>query len=174
MGYRWYNPSTGRFWTRDPQGYDGGINLYAFCRNNPVNHSDPMGLQGEVSSGVNAVTEAEQAARNLKAAQAVIGAEQVGKVAAGTAARRMGVSTAVRFLAVDAALPITILTYLPDAYHFGEHLANNMFDYPLVTCSDPSFWKIYEHALKNCFVAGTLVAMADGTYKPIEQLNIGD
>ena len=35
MGYRWYNPSIGRFWTRDPQGYEGGINLYAFCRTIP-------------------------------------------------------------------------------------------------------------------------------------------
>ena len=46
MGYRWYNPALGRFWTRDPQGYAGGINLYAFVRNNPVMRADPMGLDG--------------------------------------------------------------------------------------------------------------------------------
>ena len=45
MGYRWYNPALGRFWTRDPQGYAGGINLYAFVRNNPVMRADPLGLQ---------------------------------------------------------------------------------------------------------------------------------
>ena len=29
-------PSIGRFITRDPVGYEGGINLYAYCGNNPV------------------------------------------------------------------------------------------------------------------------------------------
>jgi RHS repeat-associated protein len=44
LGYRFYSPATGRFLTRDPIGYDGGINLYAYTRNNPVNNADPLGL----------------------------------------------------------------------------------------------------------------------------------
>jgi RHS repeat-associated protein len=44
MGHRYYDPGTGRFLTRDPIGYDGGINVYAYCENNPINHIDPMGL----------------------------------------------------------------------------------------------------------------------------------
>jgi len=28
MGHRYYSPGTGRFLTRDPKGYGGGINLY--------------------------------------------------------------------------------------------------------------------------------------------------
>ena len=43
-GLRYYDPSVGRFITRDPIGYDGGINLYAFCGNNPVMGADPTGL----------------------------------------------------------------------------------------------------------------------------------
>ena len=41
--HRFYDPAAGRFVTRDPIGYDGGINLYGYTGNNPVNESDPDG-----------------------------------------------------------------------------------------------------------------------------------
>jgi RHS repeat-associated protein len=44
MGYRHYDAHSGRFLTRDPIGYAGGINLYSYVGNNPVNFSDPSGL----------------------------------------------------------------------------------------------------------------------------------
>jgi RHS repeat-associated protein len=43
-GYRYYNPSTGRWLSRDPLGEDGGRNLYGFVRNNPLNRVDFLGL----------------------------------------------------------------------------------------------------------------------------------
>ena len=46
-GLRYYDPSVGRFLTRDPIGYEGGINLYTFCGNNPVNHIDPGGTEDD-------------------------------------------------------------------------------------------------------------------------------
>ena len=45
--WRYYDPATGRFLTRDPIGYEGGINLYAYVKNDPVNFVDPLGLQQE-------------------------------------------------------------------------------------------------------------------------------
>ncbi len=42
--YRLYNPSTGRWPSRDPIGEKGGHNLYAFVRNNPVSRFDILGL----------------------------------------------------------------------------------------------------------------------------------
>ena len=42
--YRYYDPVTGRYLTPDPAGYDKGLNLYAFCWDDPVNLSDPQGL----------------------------------------------------------------------------------------------------------------------------------
>ena len=41
---RWYDPRTGRWLSKDPLGIAGGLNLYEFCANNPVNFIDPDGL----------------------------------------------------------------------------------------------------------------------------------
>jgi len=42
---RHYSPKLGRFLQNDPIGYDGGMNLYEYCGSDPVNFSDPLGLQ---------------------------------------------------------------------------------------------------------------------------------
>ncbi len=41
---RWYDPDLGRFISEDPLGLAGGVNSYAYVRNNPVNRKDPFGL----------------------------------------------------------------------------------------------------------------------------------
>ena len=43
-GYRYYDPSTGRWLNRDPIGERGGLNLYANCRNDVINCVDWLGL----------------------------------------------------------------------------------------------------------------------------------
>jgi RHS repeat-associated protein len=40
---RYYDPSAGRFLTRDPIGYNGGVNLYSYVKDNPVMYTDPLG-----------------------------------------------------------------------------------------------------------------------------------
>ena len=42
-GYRFYAPDLGRWMNRDPLGEAGGINLYGFVQNDPVNWVDPEG-----------------------------------------------------------------------------------------------------------------------------------
>jgi RHS repeat-associated protein len=42
--HRAYNPSLGRWMSRDPIGERGGLNLFAYVGNNPVKFRDPMGL----------------------------------------------------------------------------------------------------------------------------------
>jgi RHS repeat-associated protein len=43
---RWYDPQIGRFISEDPIGFEGGdINFFTYVANNPVNDSDPSGLQ---------------------------------------------------------------------------------------------------------------------------------
>jgi len=41
---RWYDPSLHRFVSEDPIGIEGGINLYSYVENDPVNAADPSGL----------------------------------------------------------------------------------------------------------------------------------
>jgi RHS repeat-associated protein len=40
---RYYDPKLGRFLSEDPTGLAGGINLYAYAGNDPVNFTDPAG-----------------------------------------------------------------------------------------------------------------------------------
>ena len=44
--YRAYDAETGRWLSRDPIEEAGGLNLYAYCVNDPLNCVDPFGLQG--------------------------------------------------------------------------------------------------------------------------------
>src|SRR5262245_28369400 len=45
-----YDPNSGRFVSRDPIGFASGeVNLYLYCGNNPVNATDPSGLQQQGS-----------------------------------------------------------------------------------------------------------------------------
>ncbi len=49
---RFYNPVTGRWLSQDPLGFGGGdYNLYRYVANNPINHTDPSGLQSIIHYG---------------------------------------------------------------------------------------------------------------------------
>jgi RHS repeat-associated protein len=43
MRARWYDSELGRFLSEDPIGITGGLNLYAFAGNDPINGRDPFG-----------------------------------------------------------------------------------------------------------------------------------
>ncbi|MCF7855316.1 MAG: DUF2778 domain-containing protein [Candidatus Pacebacteria bacterium] len=50
---RWYDPTTGRWLSKDPIGISGGLNQYVFCGNNPVNFVDPFGTYERFSLKLN-------------------------------------------------------------------------------------------------------------------------
>ena len=51
MGARYYDARLKRFLSKDPVGFGGGLNLYAYAAGNPVFFTDPLGLCAEQSSG---------------------------------------------------------------------------------------------------------------------------
>ncbi len=48
---RHYSPAWGRFLQTDPIGYNGGNHLYAYVGNDPLNGSDPTGLDTQIMIG---------------------------------------------------------------------------------------------------------------------------
>ncbi len=46
--HRYYDPALGRWLTRDPIGYGGGVNLYGYCGNEPIGRGDDQGLDSYV------------------------------------------------------------------------------------------------------------------------------
>jgi RHS repeat-associated protein len=49
---RYYDPGQGRWLTRDPIGFAGGINLYGYVGNDPMDGIDPLGLQEEAGKPI--------------------------------------------------------------------------------------------------------------------------
>jgi RHS repeat-associated protein len=67
---RHYNPAWGRFLQADPIGYGGGINLYAYVRNDPLNLIDPFGRAALASLGELSPTFYQGISRNTQTALA--------------------------------------------------------------------------------------------------------
>ena len=63
-GYRYYDPLTGRWPSRDPIEEEGGINLYGFVGNDGVNRRDLLGLV-EVTQGDNQTKKDQRAGTGL-------------------------------------------------------------------------------------------------------------
>jgi hypothetical protein len=51
LTHRFYDPENGQFLTKDPIGYEGGINLYGYVGDNPANWADPEGYAKTYGSG---------------------------------------------------------------------------------------------------------------------------
>ena len=107
--HRYFDPRTGRYLTPDPIGLDGGINLYTYVENDPVNWVDPYGLFLDSTGAYTgaATIAAETTGVSVAAAS---GAIAVG-AAAGVGAY-YGTPTALEYYGLDIALQVRAETIL--------------------------------------------------------------
>ena len=71
--YRAYNPSFGRWISRDPI-TENSTSLYSYVQNDPVRQTDVFGLEGGVSTAISVVQEGAQDALNVGPANTVAAA----------------------------------------------------------------------------------------------------
>ena len=114
---RYYDSATGRFLTRDPIGYLGGINLYTYTQNNPVNFADPLGTTEQPCNPPPSCADAmkardaciQDAVVNAEIQNAVAGALLVVAVVACTAAAA-GLSPLGSILCIKVAFSVYGIT----------------------------------------------------------------
>ena len=154
MVNRYYDPGTGRFLTRDPASYASGINVYAYVQNNAVNYGDASGLGwGRTIGGF------------------------VGGVGGAIAGSAFGPVGTVIGGGLGTGLG-SFLGSLFDGDCVGDAALNGLTDGAIALVTGAAFEGASSLlgglARGGCFVAGTPVAMADGSFKPIEQIQAGD
>ena len=73
-GYRYYSPALGRWLSRDPIEEQGGLNLYGFVNNDPVNKWDVLGLfLDSVSGSIRGCLSLPTPASRVECLEALIG-----------------------------------------------------------------------------------------------------
>ena len=102
-GHRYYD-TLGRWVTRDPIGFAGGVNLYGYCGGNPVGRVDPSGLQ--MTAGAANPDDSISVAAFDAAAQATEAAQAAEGALAGEAAALEGAATAGAGVPAGAVPPL--------------------------------------------------------------------
>ncbi|MEU4390245.1 RHS repeat-associated core domain-containing protein [Kribbella sp. NPDC023855] len=144
---RWYEPGTGRFLSEDPEGFEAaGPNLYSYVDGDPVDATDPTGAVPQIIA-------------------ACAGGAIVNTVAGVLLGRKHTAGDYLRGLAKGCAEGVLM-------FGVGKFLSVGLRSTrPLTKLLDDAA----ETAAKACsFTGETLVLMADGTKKPIGQVEVGD
>ena len=153
MRNRYYQSSTGRFVQRDPISYAGGLNLYGFCSSDPINASDPSGLEQLLYD------RAADGTMTTRAPRIDWDGDPWTFLESGATA-----------LAITGGTYELYLVAAPSAEYLVARWATRGSSASSAVSAEAT-------ALSNspkCFPPGTLVLMADGSVKAIEDIREGD
>lgn len=186
---RYYNPEWGRFINADSQLATGdftGLNLFAYCGNNPVNRTDPTGdawwhwavaAAVVAAAAVAVVVTAGGAAAAITAVTLVANGVAASTTAA-TVAAGVFIGSATAFAGSAYIAAISSNSAEEFASYGGSALVNTTIGgflggtsaYSTARTSNQSTQYAGESA---CFIAGTLIRTDNGSV-PIEQIAVGD
>ncbi|MFI9811452.1 RICIN domain-containing protein [Saccharothrix variisporea] len=170
MGVRLYHPGTGRFWQPDPE--DGGnATPYDYCAGDPVNCTDLDGRWGWLKKVGNVVAKVAEVASYIPgpigaAAGAV---STVAYAATGNyrKAAEMAITAAANLVGAGAAVKAGMAA-VKAASRSVPKMASRL--------AKPQRSAVPRGRGGGCnsFTPETLVAMADGTARPISEIQVGD
>jgi RHS repeat-associated protein len=168
---RHYNARLGRFLQADPIGYAGGMNLYAYVGADPVNFTDPLGLDETIV--VTAFGMLGGSGRGD-----VFGQGGSTGISEAELQRRIEENSR-QSLAEELVQEFTITAKIDREARRGSNFVKQVVTYP---------WRAFVHAIGlgrkprpprlldapcGCFEAGTEVSTPNGP-RPIEDIMIGD
>ncbi|MCP4347874.1 MAG: hypothetical protein GY795_20415 [Desulfobacterales bacterium] len=161
-GYRYLSADIGRWLSRDPIGEQGGITLYLFVRNNPINETDPYGLEVLTPDTVMSMIATDIVPISIDEIQLFL--EVVGTFDPTIAADLVNaIIYASRGEHSDSLLSLgAMIPYLGDLICKGGKMAKKAEKV-----------KDFIERIAPCFVAGTLIHTIEGL-QPIEDIRPGD
>jgi uncharacterized protein RhaS with RHS repeats len=157
-GFRYYDPVTGRWLSRDPIGENGGLNLYGMVGNDPISRWDYLGLDWceDVSAflpkmleGINKATAfRDQVIRNnpgVDFASAFSAGANLLRTGYGVAQTQQGVmrvnSDGVKLPLTDSRGPVrTLPGKVPTALKIGGGVSAGFDIYTITTTDNPYDW----------------------------------
>ena len=165
-------------------GYAGGLNLYAYCANNPVSSADPSGFNSQSDGGDGPFWYDRLA-----------NASDFGNNAQKNSMNDFYAGDPTHLVATLANTALDLgngLLHVPSAIgHLGEKTGNFAGDPTLANSAGvfgdavtavsvvlpflaPEAEALEETVINNCFVADTAVQMVGETTKPVQEVKVGD